>query len=76
MSGRHPSAFEAESSQPPKPQLQVVVHAGPLAGKGFPITGDKITFGRDPNNNISWDDHQVSRHHAQLMRRGDQHIVC
>ena len=75
MSDRHPSAFEADSSQSSEPQLQIVVHAGPLAGKGYPITGDKITFGRDPGNDISWDDHQVSRHHAQLMRRGDQLVL-
>jgi len=70
MSGRHPSVFEADSSQESEPQLQVVVHAGPLAGKGFPIRDNKITFGRDPDNDISWDDNQVSRRHAQLVRQG------
>lgn len=75
MSHSHPSAFEDDSSKPPEPQLQIVVHAGPLAGKGFPIGGDKVTFGRDLENNISWDDNLVSRRHAQITRRDDQLIL-
>ncbi len=70
----HPSAFQP-GSQPLKRQLQVVVHAGPLAGKGFPLTGNTLTFGRDPDNDISLDDEQVSRHHARLLRQGDQIIL-
>ena len=70
----HPSAFNSNASQQPQ-QLQVVVHAGPLAGKGFPITGDILTIGRDPDNNISLDDEQVSRHHARLIRQDDQIIL-
>jgi uncharacterized protein YraI len=70
-----PPAFEPDLTPPPEQQLQVVVHAGPLAGKGFPISGDKMTFGRDPDSDISWDDSQVSRYHAQLVRQGDQLIL-
>ncbi len=75
MSHHSPSAFEPDFSSQPGQQLQIVVHAGPLAGKGFPIAGDKVTFGRDPDNDISWDDTQVSRHHAQLVHRDDQLIL-
>ena len=74
MSYQRPAAFEPDSS-PPSEQLQFVVHAGPLAGKGFPLSSDTITFGRDPDNDIFWDDTQVSRHHAQLMRRGDELVL-
>lgn len=66
-----PSAFNSDAPEPRK-QLQLVVHAGPLAGKGFPITGDALTFGRDPENDITLDDSQVSRFHARLLRQGDE----
>ncbi len=75
MSDSHPSALGPASPQQPKKQLQVVVHAGPLAGKGFPITGGKVTFGRDPENDIFWDDSLVSRNHAQLYYRGEQLVL-
>jgi len=76
MSRSHPSAFEPDHApKPEKPQLQVVVHAGPLAGKGFLMSSDEMTFGRDLDNNISWDDSQVSRHHARLVRRDELLIL-
>ncbi len=56
-------------------QLQVVVHAGPLAGKGYPLTGNVLTFGRDPDNHIVLDDTEVSRYHARLIRRSGQIIL-
>ncbi len=72
----HPSAFEPEfSQQSDQPQLQLVVHAGPLAGKGFPIVNDVLTFGRDPENDITLDDNQVSRRHARLIRQDDEIII-
>ncbi|HMR64254.1 MAG TPA: FHA domain-containing protein [Anaerolineae bacterium] len=73
MTKSRPSAFSAEYE--PQPQLQVVVHAGPLAGKGFLITADEVTFGRDPENTISWDDTLVSRFHARLVRQGRELIL-
>ncbi len=72
MSHSRPSAFGPESSEP---QLQVVVHAGPLAGKGYPIAGNKTTLGRESDNDISWDDSLVSRYHAHIMRQGNQLIL-
>lgn len=75
MSYKYPSDFGSGYSQESEPQLQIVVHAGPLAGKGFPIIGDFVTFGRDPQNDISWDDNQVSRKHARLTRRNDRLIL-
>jgi uncharacterized protein YraI len=61
--------------QPGQQQLQLVVHAGPLAGKGFPITKNTLTFGRGPENDITLDDTQVSRNHARLIRQGDEIII-
>ncbi|MBN1219719.1 MAG: FHA domain-containing protein [Anaerolineae bacterium] len=71
----HPSAFNPNVPHPSDRQLQLVVHAGPLAGKGFPITKDTLTIGRDPDNDITLDDEQVSRHHARLLRQEDQIII-
>ncbi len=63
------SSFEA------LPQLQVVVHAGPLAGKGFLFSGEAISFGRDSDNDISWEDTRVSRFHAKITRQGERLIL-
>lgn len=66
----YPAAYNPNSGQ-----LQLVVHAGPLAGKGFPITGNSLTFGRGSENDIILDDTQVSRNHARLVRQGDEVII-
>lgn len=67
------SGFEPDfSPKPPPRQLQLVVHAGPLAGKGFPISSQILTFGRDPDNDICLEDSEVSRHHARLVQAEDQ----
>ncbi|HXV98965.1 MAG TPA: FHA domain-containing protein, partial [Anaerolineae bacterium] len=72
----YPSAYDPNRSQQPgQQQLQLVVHAGPLAGKGFPITGNTLTFGRGSDNDITLDDTQVSRNHARLIRQGDEVII-
>jgi uncharacterized protein YraI len=68
----YPSAY---NQNPGQPQLQLVVHAGPLAGKGYPITGDTLTFGRGSENDIVLDDTQVSRNHARLIRQADEVII-
>ncbi len=71
MAQNFSDALPAESL----PQLQVVVHAGPLAGKGYLFGGESITFGRAPENDIFWEDTQVSRFHARLSRQGDRLIL-
>ncbi len=70
------SEFEPDFLPKPRPrQLQLVVHAGPLAGKGFPIASQILTFGRDPDNDICLEDTEVSRHHARLTQTEDQIIL-
>ncbi len=59
----------------PGAQLRIEIHAGPLAGKGFPFVGNSISIGRAPENDISLDDSQVSRHHAILRRQGNEIIL-
>ena len=65
------------NAQPASPEneLRLEVHAGPLAGKGFPFVGDALTFGRAPDNDISLDDPRVSRYHAVLRREGERLIL-
>ncbi len=70
-----PSSASAEQNQPSgQKQLQLVVHAGPLAGKGFPIIST-LTFGRDEENDVALDDEEVSRYHARLLRQGDEVLI-
>ena len=56
----------------PGAQLRVEVHAGPLAGKGYPFLSNSLTIGRAPDNDIVLDDAQVSRYHAILQREGSE----
>ena len=56
-------------------QMRVEVHAGPLAGKGFPFLSNSLTLGRAPDNDIVLDDAQVSRYHAVLQRQGSEIII-
>lgn len=69
----HISPNEQQAS--PENELRIEVHAGPLAGKGFPFVGDALTFGRAPDNDLSLDDPRVSRYHAVLRREGEQLIL-
>jgi uncharacterized protein YraI len=71
----HASTHGPSSLQPGSQQLQLVVHAGPLAGKGFPITKNTLTFGRGPDNDIVLDDTQVSRNHARLTLKDTEIIL-
>ncbi|MFQ5613537.1 MAG: FHA domain-containing protein [Anaerolineae bacterium] len=71
-----PSDPEQETLPPASSaRLRLEVHAGPLAGKGFPFLRDSLTIGRAPDNDIALDDVQVSRIHARLTRRGDQVVL-
>jgi Nif-specific regulatory protein len=45
--------------------------SGPLKGKLFPLTGDEISIGRDPSNEISLLDSLVSRRHCVIRREAD-----
>jgi transcriptional regulator with GAF, ATPase, and Fis domain len=47
-------------------RLEVV--SGPLKGKLFPLTGDEVSIGRDPSNEISLLDSLVSRRHCVIHK--------
>jgi hypothetical protein len=40
-----------------------------------PVTKDRLTIGRELDNDITLDDSQISRHHLTLTRQGEQLIV-
>jgi Nif-specific regulatory protein len=45
--------------------------SGPLKGKLFPLTGDEISIGRDPSNEISLLDSLVSRRHCVIRKEAN-----
>jgi ABC transport system ATP-binding/permease protein len=48
---------------------------GPLAGRSMTITKTVITIGREPGNDITIPDPQVSRLHARLVYNGGQWMI-
>ena len=50
-------------------RLEVV--SGPLKGKLFPLTGDEISIGRDPSNEVSLLDSLVSRRHCVIRKEAN-----
>ncbi|HEV2582893.1 MAG TPA: FHA domain-containing protein, partial [Ktedonobacteraceae bacterium] len=48
---------------------------GPLAGRAIPINKPIVTIGREPTNDISVPDPQVSRQHARLVYNSGQWLI-
>lgn len=48
---------------------------GGLSGEHFPLDGDRITIGREPDSDVFLDDVTVSRRHAVIARRGDILVI-
>jgi FHA domain/zinc-ribbon domain len=48
----------------------VIRAGGGRTGESFPLSGDRMTVGRQPEADIFLDDVTVSRDHALLVRRG------
>jgi len=51
----------------------VVRAGGGHVGESFPLDGDRMSVGRRPDSDIFLDDVTVSRDHAMIVRRGDEH---
>ncbi len=49
--------------------------AGPLHGASYAIADERLTIGRDPNNQISVPDRLVSREHCVIVRQGDGFLL-
>jgi len=55
--------------------VRLRVQLGPTIGQVYTMVGNRLTLGRAHENDVVLDDPQVSRHHAQVIRQGDQIIV-
>ena len=56
-------------------QYQLIMRNGPTPGTIHALKSDLITIGRDPSNNISVNDPEISRHHAQMRLQGGKIVI-
>jgi predicted component of type VI protein secretion system len=56
-------------------EVMLVVRQGPEIGTRYALTGDEVSVGRVPDNDIQLDDVTVSRQHAMLVRQGSAWLV-
>ncbi|HSJ52338.1 MAG TPA: FHA domain-containing protein, partial [Anaerolineae bacterium] len=54
---------------------KLTIHTGPQAGTEFPLDRPVVRIGRGSMNEITIQDNQSSRQHAEITRQGDQLIV-
>jgi len=57
-----------EAGVPSTTEARLEAVSGPLKGKLFLLTGEQISIGRDPSNEISLLDSLVSRRHCQIRK--------
>lgn len=53
----------------------LVVQSGRAVGQEFALDKDTVTIGRALDNDVILDDEQISRHHANIRRQGDQFVL-
>jgi ABC-type multidrug transport system ATPase subunit/pSer/pThr/pTyr-binding forkhead associated (FHA) protein len=53
----------------------LVIKEGPSAGKTYPLEGDEILIGREPNSTLQIDAPGVSRKHARLTFQNNQYLL-
>ena len=56
-------------------QYQLTMQSGPTPGKVFPLEGDNITIGREPDNGVAIADQEVSRKHSRLVMQNGQYVI-
>ena len=54
---------------------RLVMNEGPQPDQTFVLDHDRLTIGRDPNNDIVINDPQVSRQHARIRRQGGLTLI-
>jgi hypothetical protein len=54
---------------------QLTMRSGPTPGKSFELAGDEIKIGRDPGNDISIKDPEISRVHARLLAQAEGYVI-
>jgi len=53
----------------------VIRAGGGRVGESFALEGERMTIGRRPDSDVFLDDVTVSRDHALLVRRADEHFL-
>jgi ABC-type multidrug transport system ATPase subunit/pSer/pThr/pTyr-binding forkhead associated (FHA) protein len=53
----------------------LVIKEGPSAGKTYPLEGEDILIGREPNSTLQIDSPGVSRKHARLTFQNNQYVL-
>jgi predicted component of type VI protein secretion system len=56
-------------------QHRLVMRTGPTPGKVIELTGDNLTLGREPSNEIPINDAEISRKHARLSVQGGNYVL-
>ena len=54
---------------------KLIFQSGSQSGKEVLLSGDEITFGRDPENTVVLDDVQISRHHLRIYRETQNWLI-
>jgi hypothetical protein len=54
---------------------RLVMNEGPQPDQTFVLDHDRLTIGRDPNNDIVINDPQVSRQHVRIRRQGGLTLI-
>jgi pSer/pThr/pTyr-binding forkhead associated (FHA) protein len=58
-----------------RPSGLFLEQARPLSSRHWPLDGDVLAIGRDPSSTICINDTSISRHHADLIRRGPSWFI-
>lgn len=56
--------------------FSIQIETGPRRGERVPLPPGGLTIGRQPGNDLTLDEQQVSRHHAQITMRAGAIIVA
>ena len=56
-------------------EMRLIMQRGPAPGQLFEFEGEVVTIGRDASNDLAAADAEVSRHHARLVREGQDYLL-
>jgi uncharacterized protein YraI len=73
--GHQPGSVDATQPGGRRLPIRLRVQLGTQIGRTYTMSGDVLTIGRAPDNDLVLDDPQASRYHARLIRRGDEVLV-
>ena len=71
----HSLVDEASTSDSASPPARLVIVGRFMAGREFVLDRPSLVIGRTPENDIVIEHKSISRHHARIVREGNQHYV-